>query len=181
MRDTITADEAAKRLNITIRTLWRWRDAGRIAEAPRVGNSTMFYAADVDRLREDTLGIQHVDRLTVAEIYKRLKDAETWDEVRALERDIAATVCVQAEDQRPLEQSYDAACGMAATHPDERAREHWTEKARQYGAWLGLPTKDTDNAIARKRSSPYATYETARADLEKSPFDPAYEIAAAAK
>lgn len=181
MRDTITADEAAKRLNVNVRTLWRWVDAGKLKDAPRAGNYRMFYAADVDRLREERLGVAHVERMTVAAIYKRLKDAETWDEVRAIERDIAATVCVQAEDQKPLEQSYDAACGMAATHPDERARERWTEKARQYGAWLGLPTKDTDNAIARKRSSPYATYETARADLEKSPLDPAYEIAAAAK
>lgn len=179
MAETITAEQAAKRLGITVRTLWRWRDAGRIAEAPRVGNYAMFYAADVERLLYERDGIPTVADLDVADVYKRLKDAETWDEVRALERDLAALVCTRAEDKTPLVRTYKAACSMAATHPDETARDRWTEKARQYGAWLGMTATETRDRITKKANSQYVTYETARAELESAPIDPAYEIAAA--
>ena len=173
MADTITAAQAAKRLGINLRTLWRWRDAGKIAEAGRHGRTVMFNALDVDRLR----GVDVAARLTMADVYVRLAGIESWEDVDALKRDVAATICHGAEgDARDaIEASYRAAQAMAATHPDEDARDRWTRTARQYGAWLDVPTEETDRAIERKANT--ITYRQACEQYELAPKDPAYIVA----
>ena len=178
MAETITAEQAAKRLGITVRTLWRWREAGKIAEAPRVGHYAMFYAADVDRILYETKGIPTVAELDVADVYKRLVEADSWEDIDALKADLAAAICARAEDKAPLEKSYKAACSMAATHPDEEARGRWTRTAKRHGAWLGITEAETESRIARRESSPYVTYASAKGELEAAPRDPAYAIAA---
>lgn len=174
MAEQITTQEAAKRLGITVRTLWRWRDAGRVHEVARVGRQAFYDAAEIDRER-------HVDRpheLTMGEVYKRLAEAETWAEVEELRRDMAATICLTATDKEPTEAAYKAACGMAATHPDEEARQTWRERADTYASWLGLTADDTDRAIAyRTKGGTFSTYEAARAEAEEAPTDPAYVVA----
>ena len=176
--DRITAPQAAKRLGITTRTLWRWVDAGKIQDAPRAGNTRMFWAKDVDRLLYEAKGIPAVESMSVADVYKRLADAETWEDIDALKTDLAAAVCAHAKDKGPLEDAYKAATSMAATHPDEDARGRWTRAARQYGTWLGIKAEDVDKAIRTKgRKGSYVTYESARAELGAAPKDPAYAIA----
>lgn len=180
MADTITAAQAAKRLGITTRTLWRWAEAGKIRDAPRAGNMRMFYAKDVDALLYETKGIPTVAELDVADVYKRLVEADSWEDIDALKADLAAAICARAEDKAPLEKSYRAACSMAATHPEEAARDRWARTARQYGTWLGITAEDTDKAIRSKgREGSYTTYASAKGELEAAPRDPAYEIAAA--
>lgn len=180
MSDKITAEQTAKRLGITTRTLWRWVAAGKIRDAPRTGNYRMFYAQDVDALLYETRGIPTVAALTVPDVYKRLAEAESWDDVDALKADMAAAICARADDKAPLEDAYRAATSMAATHPDEDARDRWARTARRYGTWLGITAEDTRKDIANKgRKGSYVTYETAKAQLEAAPSDPAYAIAAA--
>lgn len=180
MADTITAQQAAKRLGITTRTLWRWAEAGRIKDAPRAGNMRMFYAADVDAILYERDGVPAVAELGVADVYKRLLVADSWEDIDALKADLAAAICARAEDKAPLEAAYKAATSMAATHPEEDARDRWTATARQYGAWLGITAEDTDRSIRNKgREGSYCTYESAKAELEAAPRDPAYAIAAA--
>lgn len=178
MAETITAEQAAKRLGITTRTLWRWVDAGKIRDAPRTGNYRMFYAKDVDALLYETKGIPTVADLTVFDVYKRLMEADTWEDVDALRSDMEAAICAHAENKGPLEDAYRAATSMAATHPREDARERWARTAREYGMWLGITAEDTDRAIRHKgRKGSYVTYESARAELEAAPRNPAYVIA----
>lgn len=78
--EQITAQEAARRLGINIRTLWRWRDAGKLKEAGRMGKTVTFYAKDVDALR----GVKHEDSLTVEDVYERLSEADSWEDVQQL-------------------------------------------------------------------------------------------------
>jgi hypothetical protein len=139
----------------------------------------MFYADEVTELRAEVMRTAAVSRMTVAEVYKRLAEAETWADIEELRRDMAATVCMDAEDQQPLRDAYRAACSMAATHPDEEARRRWEETATEYGTWLGITEASTAGDISRNASSQYVTYETARAKAEDAPTDPAYAIAAA--
>ena len=178
MAERITTKEAAARLGITERTLWRMRDAGKLHEVERVGRQAYYDAAEVDRLREERLGVAYVERITMAEVYKRLTDADTWGEVRELLHDMAPTICLTAEDKGPLEKSYRAACGMAATHPDEEARRRWREKADTYASWLGLTADETEKAIRyRAQDGTFATYEAARAEAAEAPTDRAYVMA----
>lgn len=174
--ERITAEEAARRLGINLRTLWRWRDAGRIAEAGRVGRSVMFYAPDVDALR----GVDASRDLDMADVYRRLTEADTWEDVHALKSDVADTLCTHAdaEGQEAIRKAWRAACAMAATHPQEDARAGWTRTARRYGAWLGMSAKDTDTLIARRAAG---SYESAVAEAEAAPVDPAYTVAALSK
>lgn len=174
---TITAEQAAKRLGISLRTLLRWRDAGRISEAPRAGRTVMFYAKDVDALYYAERGMPTPETLGLEEIYARLAALDSWEDVDALRRDVAATICATAEDKQPLEDAYRAACAMAATHPDEWARGNWARTARQYGAWLGRPDTYTEGLIGKMQSSPYMTYEAAKAKADAAPRDPAQAIA----
>ena len=179
MSERITAAQAAKRLGITTRTLWRWVEAGKIKDAPRAGNYRMFYAKDVDALLYETRGIPTVADLTAFDVYRRLIEAQSWEDVDALKSDLAAAICAHAEDKGPLERAYKAATSMAATHPREDARDRWTRTAREYGLWLGITDEDTDKAIRRKgRRGSYVTFESAKAELEAAPLDPAYAIAA---
>ena len=180
MAEKITATQAAKRLGISTRTLWRWVDAGKIQDAPRTGNMRMFYAADVDALLYETKGIPTIADMDVCDVYKRLMDAETWEDVDALKSDLAAAICAHAKDKEPLEAAYRAATSMAATHPEQRARDRWARTAREYGAWLGVTAEETDKALRNKgRKGSYVTYATAQAELGAAPINPAYEIAAA--
>lgn len=171
--ERITAEEAARRLGINLRTLWRWRDAGKIAEAGRVGRSVMFYAPDVDALR----GIDSSRDLDMADVYRRLAEAETWEDVHALAHDVADTLCSHAgeEGRGEIRKAWRAACAMAATHPQENARGAWAGMARRYGAWLGKSREETDALIARRATG---TYENAKAEAEAAPKDPAYAVAA---
>lgn len=178
--ERIEASEAARRLGITLRTLWRWRDAGKIKEAGRAGRTVMFYAADVDRLR----GVDVAEDVNLADVYIRLTEVDTWEDVDLIKDAIAATLCRHAtgEALEALEKSYRAALGMAATHPREDARDRWARTARQYGRWLGRTTEETDAAIEhRARAGSFSTYEAALAEAEAAPFDPAYTVAALSK
>lgn len=174
--ERITAEEAARRLGINLRTLWRWRDSGKIAEAGRVGRSVMFYALDVDALR----GVDASRDLDMADVYKRLTEADTWEDVGALKRDVADMLCTHAdgEGQEAIRKAWRAACAMAATHPQEDARGSWARRARRYGAWLGKTAEDTDALIARRATGSYAS---AKAEAEAAPLDPAYTVAALSK
>lgn len=179
MSDRITAEQAAKRLGITTRTLWRWVAAGKIQDAPRTGNYRMFYAKDVDALLYETKGIPTIADLTMFDVYKRLMEVESWEDVDALKSDMEAAICAHAKDKGPLEDAYKAATSMAATHPREDVRDRWTRTARQYGAWLGITAANVDKAIRNKgRKGSYTTYESAKAELEAAPRNPAYAIAA---
>lgn len=171
--ERITAEEAARRLGINLRTLWRWRDTGKIAEAGRVGRSVMFFARDVDALR----GVDASRALDMADVYRRLAEAETWADVDALKRDVAATLCTHAsgEGQEAVRKSWRAACALAATHPQEEERGAWAQVAIEYGAWLGKSAEDTDALIARRATGSYAS---AKAEAEAAPLDPAYAVAA---
>lgn len=180
MSEWITAEDAARRLGINLRTLWRWRDAGKIHEAGRAGRTVMFYALDVDAL----LGIDAARSLDLADVYMRMTEVESWEDFRALKRDVAATLCTHAtgEGLQAVEQSWRAACGLAATHPKEDARDRWARTARQYGMWLGKDPKETDAAIERRgRAGSFSTYEAALAEADKAPYDPAYTVAALSK
>ena len=174
--ERITAEEAAGRLGINLRTLWRWRDAGKIAEAGRVGRSVTFYARDVDALR----GVDASHDLDMADVYKRLAEADTWEDVHALKSDVADTICTHAgaEGQEAIRKAWRAACAMAATHPQGEAREAWAELARRYGSWLGKGAGDTDALIARRASGSYAG---AKAEASAAPLDPAYAVAELSK
>lgn len=174
--ERITAEEAAGRLGINLRTLWRWRDSGKIAEAGRVGRSVMFYALDVDALR----GIDTSHDLNMADVYRRLAEADTWEDVHALKSDVADTICTHADGEglEAIRRSWRAACAMAATHPQEDARGSWARRARRYGAWLGKTAEDTDVLIARRATGSYAS---AKAEAEAAPLDPAYTVAALSK
>ena len=98
--------------------------------------------------------------------------------MRELLHDMAPTICLTAEDKGPLEKSYRAACGMAATHPDEEARRRWRERADEYASWLGLTADETEKAIRyRAQDGTFATYEAARAEAAEAPTDPAYVMA----
>lgn len=174
--ERITAEEAARRLGINMRTLWRWRDAGKIAEAGRIGRSVTFYALDVDALR----GVDVSHDLDMADVYMRLKEAGTWEDVHALTHDVANTLCTHAdgEGQEAIRKSWRAACAMAATHPQEDGRDRWARAARRYGAWLGKSDGETDALISRRATG---SYERAKAEAEAAPLDPAYTVAALSK
>lgn len=176
MGDRISAAEAAKRLGISVRTLWRWCDAGKIDEAPRTGNYRMFYAEDVEAVRSRIRGVTAARSMTTRDVYKRLKDGE---DISAIERDLAETICATArgKDRAPLEAAYRAACSMAATHPDVYERARWTEAAQRYGELLGNTDEETEALITKRENSPYVTYETAQAEVQAAPNDPAYAIA----
>lgn len=179
MAETITAAEAAKRLGISIRTLWRWCDAGKLAEAPRAGNYRMFYAGDVDALDRKRRGVSEARAVTLEEVYVRLADGE---DVEGVKQDLAATICAGAtgEGRFPLMAAYRAACSMAGTEPDGAEKEKWANLARKYGAWLGMTAEDVVGDIWRRaKTGSYCTYESARAELKDAPKDPAYAIAAA--
>ena len=176
MAETITANEAAKQLGITLRTLWRWRDAGRISEAGRCGKTVLFLAEDVAAMQ----GVERPREVRIEEVYMRLAEAQTWEDVAALRRDLAASLCARAEDKGPVEAAWRAATSMAATTTDAEARDRWGERARELGTWLGTPEADTDHAIRYKgRKGSYVTRESAKAELEAAPHDPAYEVARA--
>lgn len=172
MGEKITAEEAARRLGITVRTLWRWRDAGKIREAGRAGNAVLFWALDVDALR----GVDVSANLTLADVYMRLADVQTWEDVAELKRDVADMLCTHAdgEPRDVLRKSWRAACAVAATHPDEEARGRWARTARRYGLWLGETPEDTAALISRRASG---SYEKALAELEATPQDPAWTVA----
>ena len=172
LNDKITAEQAARRLGISISTLWRWREAGKIEEAGRAGRTVMFYALDVDRL----LGIDETRDLTLADVYMRLAGVESWEEVDAIRRDIAATLCSHASDEgrKAVERSYRATCALAATHPDKEIAERIARRARVYGAWLRITEEETDKLIARRAQG---SYEKAREEYADAPQDPAYEVA----
>jgi len=174
--ERITAEEAARRLGINLRTLWRWRDAGKIDEAGRIGRSVTFYARDVDALR----GVEALHDLDMADVYRRLAEASTWEDVDALKSDVANTICSHADGrgQKVILIAWRAACAMAATHPQEDARDRWAHEARRYGAWLGKTAEDTDVLIARRATGSYAS---AKAEAEAAPLDPAYTVAALSK
>lgn len=174
--ERITAEEAARRLGINLRTLWRWRDAGKIAEAGRVGRSVMFYALDVDALR----GVDASHDLDLADVYRRLALADTWEDVHALKSDVADTLCTHAdgEGREAIRKAWRAASALAATHPQEGERGHWTAVARRYGAWLGVSAEETDALIARRATG---SYESAKAEAEAAPLDPAYAVASLSK
>lgn len=170
----ITAAEAAARLGINLRTLWRWRDAGRLKEAGRAGRTVLFDAAEVDELR----GVRRPS-MGAADLYRRLTEAEEWADIERLRDELAAQAAAEAEDRGPIEAAWRAACGMAATHPDEDARERWRVKAERYGAWLGMRAEETEAAIrGRGREGSYCTYESARAEAEAAPADPILALTA---
>ena len=159
--EKITAEEAARRLGITQRTLWRWRDAGKIAEAGRVGRSVLFYTRDVDALRS----VDAPADITLADVYMRLAGADSWEEVHDLRDEVAATLCARTdqEGREAIAASWAAACSMAATHPEESAQERWVARARQLGGYIGKTWAETDEAIGGRRSE---SYEDARQELD---------------
>lgn len=161
--EKITAEEAAIRLGVTQRTLWRWRDAGKIAEAGRVGRSVLFYARDVDALRNVDVPAE----ITLADVYIRLADAETWEEVSAIKRDVAATLTAQAgeEGHRIIERAWRAACAMSAAVPSQVGRDNWAIQAREYGAWIGKTAEDTEKLIARRSG---ISFERAREEAREA-------------
>jgi len=168
MAETITAAEAAKRLGVNLRTLWRWRDAGKLKEAGRAGRTVLFLAADIDELR----GIKRPS-MGAAELYRRLTEAQEWRDIEALREELAAQAAAEAEDKWPIEAAWRAACSMAACSPDQDARGRWEATAKKYGRWLGMADEETDKAIrSRAREGSYCTYETAKAELEDAPRDP---------
>jgi len=170
--ERITAEEAARRLGVTLRTLWRWRDAGKIDEAGRIGRCVTFYARDVDAL----LGVDAARDLDMADVYKRLAEANTWEDVDALRNDVANTICAHADSngREIIGRAWRAACAMAATHPHEDERKEWRRTARRYGAWLGKGAEATDALIARRAAG---SYESAKAEAGAAPLDPAYAVA----
>lgn len=172
MSEKITAEQAARRLGISISTLWRWRESGKIKEAGRAGRTVMFYALDVDRL----MGIDETRDLNLADVYMRLAGVDSWEEVDALRRDIAATLCSHATDEgrKAVERSYRAACALAATHPDKEAAARVARRAHMYGSWLRITDEETDRLITRRAQG---SYEKAREECESAPYDPAYEVA----
>ena len=180
MAQTMTAEQAARRLGITLRTLWRWRAKGKIAEAPKAGRTAMFYVADVDALAREAKVVPPVADMSLAQVYSRLMTAETWEDVDEIRRDAAAAICAHAKDKTPVEAAYSAACSMAATHPHEDARGRWEETARRYGTWLAIPADETRQTIRnRERAASFVTFESAQAELEAAPRDPAWAVAVA--
>lgn len=171
----ITAQEAARRLGVSEKTIWRWRDAGKLREAGRYGRTVVFDVQDVDALR----GVDASANLTMADVYKRLANAETWEEIGALKRDVADTICLHADEEgrEVITTAWRAACAMAATHPQQDARDRWTQTARTYGAWIGKTPDDTASLISLRSNVPY---ESAKAEAKAAPFDPAYTVAALA-
>lgn len=173
MSEKITAEQAARRLGVTVRTIWNWRDSGKLKEAGRAGRTVMFYALDVDRL----LGIDATRDLTLADVYMRLAGLESWEDVDALRRDVAATLCTNAteEGREAVAQTYHAVCAMAATHPDEDAAARAARRAHMYGGWLRKTDGETDRLISEIAER--ATYEDAKAESKVAPYDPAYVVA----
>lgn len=173
MNERITAEQAARRLGVTVRTIWNWRDSGKLREAGRAGRTVMFYALDVDRL----MGIDATRDLTLADVYMRLAGVESWEDVDALKRDIAATLCSNAtgEGREAVEQTYRATCAIAATHPDEDAAARAARRARMYGGWLRKTDEETDLLISEIAER--GTYEDAKAESKAAPYDPAYVVA----
>lgn len=181
-RRKMTTAQAAERLGVTVRTIWRWRDAGTLGEAPREGgNAHLFYVDDVERLRAEREGTAPAPASpTAAWAYLRLTACESWDDVERLRRELAALICQTADDKGPLEDAWRAACSMAATHPDQGARGRWTDKAATYGGWLGKPGEETTRAIEHKaQAGSFCTYESARDEAAAAPDDPAMAIAQA--
>ena len=174
--EKITAEEAARRLGITQRTLWRWRDAGKIAEAGRVGRSVLFYTRDVDALRS----VDAPADITLADVYMRLVVAETWEEVSAIKSEIADTLCAHTgeEGRKTIEKAWRAACAMAAAATTQTGHDNWATTAQRYGAWIGKTAEDTAKLIARRSGiSVERALEEAR---EAKTHDPAYAVAALA-
>ena len=166
----MTAQDVAELYHVTVRTVWRWRDAGRLHEAKRVGKSILF-----DRSEVESLGIAKADSVTLADVYMMLSAADTWERVWEIRDRIAATLSEQADERGTdaIRKSWGAAVAMAATHPDKEARGRWTDKAHSLGGFLGRKWGETDEAIAAYVGS----YDDAKALMASAPHDPVYTIA----
>lgn len=167
----MTAQDVADLYHVNIRTVWRWRDSGKLKEARRAGRAVLF-----DREQVEALGGGSSDTITLADVYKRLVGIESWEQVWNLRDEIAATLCSRAdqEGQEAISASWSAACSMAATHPDEAARERWTNRARTLGGYIGKSWADTDEAIVVREGR---SYEEARQEADAAPYDPVYKVA----
>lgn len=166
----MTAQDVADLYRVTVRTVWRWRDAGKLREAKRAGKAVLF-----DRQEVEALGSAKAEGVTLADVYMMLATADTWERVWGIRDQIAATLCSQADERgtEAIRSSWEAACGMAATHPDGGARGRWTDTARRYGEYMGMSWDETDEAIASHGES----YEEAKAKMDDAPRDPAYTVA----
>lgn len=167
----MTAQDVADLYHVKVRTVWRWRDAGKLREAGRAGRAVLF-----DREEVEALGGARADSITLADVYMRLACVDTWEEVHDLRDEVAATLCARTdqEGREAIAASWAAACSMAATHPEESAQERWTARARQLGGYIGKTWAETDEAIGGRRSE---SYEDARQELDMAPFDPVYTVA----
>lgn len=166
----MTAQDVADLYHVTVRTVWRWRDSGKLREAKRAGKAVLF-----DRVEVEALGTAKAEGVTLADVYMMLTTADTWERVWGIRDQIAATLCAHA-DERGMEAirgSWEAACGMAATHPDEDARGRWTDTARKYGKYMGMTWDETDKAI----STHGETYEDAAQRAKAAQYDPVYTVA----
>lgn len=166
----MTAQDVADLYHVTVRTVWRWRDSGKLREAKRAGKAVLF-----DRQEVEALGSADDEGVTLADVYMALATADTWERVWGIRDQIAATLCSQADERgtEAIRSSWEAACGMAATHPDEDARGRWADTARRYGKYMGMTWEETDEAIASHGES----YEEAALRAKESPYDPAYTVA----
>ena len=174
-----TVTEAAKRLGVTTRTVYRWLDSGKIKESGRAGNAILLSSDEVDRLARERGGVPAAKSMTLAEVYVRLTDAEEWADVDAIRKDMAAVICSTAAEVGPLVKAWEAACSMAATNPDDEERGRWAATAQEYGRWLGRSDDETARAISHKaQRGSFTTYGSAMAESEAAPADPAYVIAA---
>lgn len=178
MEGKTTVAQAAKRLGVTTRTLHRWISAGKLTEAGRAGNAILLDLEEVERLARERGNAPAPKSMDLAEAYVRLRDAGDEEDREAVMNDMAAAICATAADRGPLVSAWEAACSMAATHPD--GAERWSATAHTYGAWLGQSDGDTDKAIAHKaQAGSFTTAESAEAEAKAAPEDPAYVIAAA--
>ena len=162
----MTAQDVADLYHVTVRTVWRWRDSGKLREAKRAGKAVLFESGIYAKLPAD---------MSEPLALVALATADTWERVWGIRDQIAATLCSQADERgtEAIRSSWEAACGMAATHPDEDARGRWTDTARRYGKYMGMTWEETDEAIASHGES----YEEAALRAEESPHDPAYTVA----
>lgn len=178
MEGKTTVAQAAKRLGVTTRTLYRWMADGKIKEAGRAGNTILLASEEVERLARERGNAPAPKTMDLAEAYVRLRDAGDDGGRESVMDDMAAAICATAADRGPLVSSWEAMCSMAATHPDGAGQ--WSAKAHTYGAWLGRSDDDTDKAIAHKaQAGSFTTAESAEAEAKAAPADPAYVIASA--
>lgn len=179
MVDRLTAQETARALGVTVRTVWRMAEAGKIEEAPRTGNARMFWRRSVEALRAERGGGELAEDVTMEDAYARLAACESWEDVQSLKADMRATILSRASlydgGRELLTESWRAACAMAATAKTKANREAWRAKAHEYGAYLGKRRRDTDMGIERRAGM---SRDAVKRLVEAAPADPAMAIAA---